>query len=106
MFEVQGKYNSAKIFTDIVEQSAISQVIELCNQSFAAGSKIRMMPDIQAGAGCTVGTTMTIKDRVCPNIVGCDIGCGMEVGELLGYKCPSIGFQCSTGTLAALNFPT
>lgn len=82
MFEIQGKYNSAKIFADIVEQSAISQVIELCNQDFVSGSKIRMMPDIQAGAGCTVGTTMTIQDRVCPNIVGCDIGCGMEVVRL------------------------
>lgn len=78
MLEIQGKYNSAKIFTDVVDQSSISQVIELCNQEFTAGSRIRLMPDIHAGAGCTVGTTMTITDRVVPNLVGVDIGCGME----------------------------
>ena len=62
----------------MVDQSAISQVIELLNQEFTAGSRIRMMPDIHAGAGCTIGTTMTIKDKICPNLVGVDIGCGME----------------------------
>lgn len=78
MFEVQGKYNSAKIFTDVADESAIAQVIELCNQEFTAGSRIRLMPDIHAGAGCTIGTTMTITDKVVPNLVGVDIGCGME----------------------------
>ncbi len=78
MFEVAGKYNTAKIFTDIVDQASISQVIELCNQEFTSGSRIRLMPDIHAGAGCTVGTTMTITDKVVPNLVGVDIGCGME----------------------------
>ena len=53
-------------------------MIELCNQEFAAGSRIRLMPDIHAGAGCTIGTTMTITDKVVPNLVGVDIGCGME----------------------------
>ena len=78
MFEVQGKYNTAKIFTDVADQSAISQVVELLNQEFVAGSRIRMMPDIHAGAGCTIGTTMTITDKIVPNLVGVDIGCGME----------------------------
>ena len=78
MLEVTGKHNQAKIFTDVVDQASIAQVIELCNQEFAAGSRIRLMPDIHAGAGCTVGTTMTITDRVVPNLVGVDIGCGME----------------------------
>jgi len=82
MFEVQGKYNSAKIFTDVVDQSSIAQVIELCNQEFCQGSRIRLMPDIHAGAGCTVGTTMTINDKVVPNLVGVDIGCGMETVKL------------------------
>lgn len=77
MIELQGKYNSAKIFTDVVDQNAISQVFELLNQEFVTGSRIRMMPDIHAGAGCTIGTTMTIKDRIVPNLVGVDIGCGM-----------------------------
>lgn len=78
MIELNGKYNTAKVFTDVVDQSAISQVIELLNQEFTAGSRIRMMPDIHAGAGCTIGTTMTITDKVVPNLVGVDIGCGME----------------------------
>lgn len=79
MLELQGKYNSAKIFTDVVDQASIAQVLQLCNQEFTVGSKIRLMPDIHAGSGCTVGTTMTITDKVVPNLVGVDIGCGMEV---------------------------
>lgn len=60
MIEVRGKYNTAKIFTDNVEQEAISQIIELCNQEFVLDSSIRIMPDTYTGAGCTIGTTMTI----------------------------------------------
>ena len=82
MLEVSGKYNQAKIFTDVVDQASIAQVILLCSQEFAQGSRIRMMPDIHAGAGCTVGTTMTIRDKVVPNLVGVDIGCGMETVRL------------------------
>ena len=82
MLEVSGKYNSAKIFTDVVDQASIAQVITLCSQEFAQGSRIRMMPDIHAGKGCTVGTTMTISGKVCPNLVGVDIGCGMETVRL------------------------
>ena len=82
MLEVKGKYNSAKIFTDVVDEASVAQVIQLCNQSFTDGSRIRMMPDIHAGAGCTVGTTMTITDKVVPNLVGVDIGCGMETVHL------------------------
>lgn len=76
--EIKGKYNTAKVFTDIVDQASISQIIELCNQEFTKGAKIRMMPDIHAGMGCVIGTTMTITDKVVPNLVGVDIGCGME----------------------------
>ena len=79
MIELNGKYNTAKVFTDEVDQASISQVIDLLNQPFAEGAKIRFMPDIHAGAGCTIGTTMTITDKVCPNLVGVDIGCGMRV---------------------------
>ena len=78
MIEIKGKYNEAKIFTDVVDSASIAQVQELCNQEFTAGSRIRLMPDIHAGAGCTIGTTMTITDKVVPNLVGVDIGCGME----------------------------
>ena len=78
MIEIRGKYNEAKIFADVVDSASIAQVQELCNQEFTAGSRIRLMPDIHAGAGCTIGTTMTITDKVVPNLVGVDIGCGME----------------------------
>ena len=78
MIELRGKYNEAKIFTDVVDEASISQVLLLLNQEFVSGSKIRLMPDIHAGAGCTVGTTMTIADKIVPNLVGVDIGCGME----------------------------
>ena len=82
MLELRGKYNKAKIFTDVVDEASISQVLLLLNQEFVSGSKVRMMPDIHAGSGCTVGTTMTITDKVIPNLVGVDIGCGMEVTKI------------------------
>lgn len=82
MLELNGKYNTAKVFTDVVDQASISQIIELCSQEFATGSRIRLMPDVHAGAECTVGTTMTITDKVVPNLVGVDIGCGMETALL------------------------
>lgn len=78
MIELRGKYAEAKVFTDVADNESISQVINLLNQPYISGSRIRMMPDIHAGAGCTIGTTMTITDKVCPNLVGVDIGCGME----------------------------
>lgn len=78
MLELQGKYTTAKVFTDVVDEASISQVISLLNQPYVDGSRVRMMPDIHAGAGCTIGTTMTISDKICPNLVGVDIGCGME----------------------------
>lgn len=78
MIELQGKFAAAKVFTDVVDNESISQVINLLNQPYVSESKVRMMPDIHAGAGCTIGTTMTIRDKICPNLVGVDIGCGME----------------------------
>ena len=78
MITLNGKYAVVKVFTDVVDEESISQVINLANQEFVIGSQIRMMPDIHSGAGCTIGTTMTIKDKVVPNLVGVDLGCGME----------------------------
>lgn len=78
MQEVKGKYNTAKFFTDVIDETSLKQIQLLCNQEFTAGEKIRLMPDVHAGAGCTIGTTMTIKDKIVPNLVGVDIGCGME----------------------------
>lgn len=82
MIELRGKYNEAKIFTDVVDEASISQLMLLLNQEFVAGSKIRLMPDIHAGMGCTIGTTMTISDKIVPNLVGVDIGCGMETIQI------------------------
>lgn len=82
MIELRGKYNTAYVYTEIVDQDSISQIIELLNQPMSQGQKIRMMPDIHAGAGCTIGTTMTVGDKIIPNLVGVDIGCGMEVTYL------------------------
>jgi RNA-splicing ligase RtcB len=82
MIEIRGKYNTAKVFTDNVEETAMAQIIELCNQEFVKDSVIRIMPDTHAGAGCTIGTTMTISGKVVPNLVGVDIGCGMETIKL------------------------
>ncbi|MHC1696025.1 MAG: RtcB family protein [Eubacteriales bacterium] len=82
MIELQGKYNTAKVFTDNIESETTSQIINLLNQEFVSGSKIRIMPDTHAGAGCTIGTTMTVTDKIVPNMVGVDIGCGMETAVL------------------------
>ncbi len=75
---VTGKFNTAKVYTENVEGMALEQIQTLCNQEFIKDSKIRIMPDVHAGAGCTIGTTMTIQQAVVPNLVGVDIGCGME----------------------------
>ena len=84
MYTITGKYNEAVVFSDYetMENTAYSQIMQLCNQEFVTGSKIRIMPDVHAGAGCTIGTTMTITDKIVPNLVGVDIGCGMEVACL------------------------
>lgn len=82
MIELKGTYNEAKIFTDHADESSIAQVRVLLEQEFVSGSRIRLMPDIHAGAGCTIGTTMTITDKIVPNLVGVDIGCGMETALL------------------------
>lgn len=82
MLELKGKYNTAKVFTDNIDAETISQIINLCNQQSMEKSKIRIMPDCHAGAGCTIGTTMTIEDKIVPNLVGVDIGCGMQVARI------------------------
>lgn len=92
MLKLQGKYNEAKVFTTNVEKTAAGQIIDLCNQEFVKDSKIRIMPDTHAGAGCTIGTTMTIQDKIVPNLVGVDIGCGMEV-VMINKKKEEINFD-------------
>lgn len=82
MIEIKGKVNTAICYATVVEEEAIEQIRRMCDHDFAVGSKIRIMPDVHAGKGCTIGTTMTITDKVVPNIVGVDIGCGMYTVEL------------------------
>ncbi len=82
MLDIQGKYNTAKVFTDNVDSVAYSQILNMMCQIWAKDVNVRIMPDCHAGKGCTVGTTMTIKDKVVPNLVGVDIGCGMLVAKL------------------------
>ncbi len=79
---VEGRFNSAVVFTDDLEDSSAAQIKTLCDQEYTKGSKIRIMPDVHAGAGCTIGTTMTITDKLVPNLVGVDIGCGMETVKI------------------------
>lgn len=80
--ELRGKYNIAEVFTDIIDNGTISQIIELLNQEFIKDSKVRIMPDCHQGKGCVIGTTMSITDKVVPNLVGSDIGCGVLCVEL------------------------
>lgn len=82
MFIIKGQFNEAKVFAKVLEEEAIKQIKELCNQEFVKNNKIRIMPDAHTGAGCVIGTTMTITDKVVPNLVGVDIGCGVEVAKV------------------------
>jgi tRNA-splicing ligase RtcB len=82
MFEIKGKVNTAVCYAKAVEEEAIGQIRRMCDYEFTEGSKIRIMPDVHAGKGCTIGTTMTVTDKAVPNVVGVDIGCGMYTVEL------------------------
>ena len=77
MIEINGQFNTAICYTDTLEDTAYAQIQSVCNEETFKESKIRIMPDVHAGKGCTIGTTMTITDKVVPNMVGVDIGCGM-----------------------------
>ena len=77
MFEIKGNVNTAICYATVIEDAATVQIRRMCDYEFTEGGKIRIMPDVHAGKGCTIGTTMTIIDKAVPNIVGVDIGCGM-----------------------------
>lgn len=82
MLEIKGKVNTAICYAKVIEEGAIEQIRRMCDYELTAGSRVRIMPDVHAGKGCTIGTTMTVTDKVCPNIVGVDIGCGMYTVKL------------------------
>ena len=82
MLEIKGKVNTAICYAKVVEDEAIEQIRRMCDYPMTEGSRIRIMPDVHAGKGCTIGTTMTIIDKAVPNVVGVDIGCGMYTVRL------------------------
>ena len=82
MLEIKGKVNTAICYAKVIEEDAIEQIRTMCDYELTKDSKIRIMPDVHAGAGCTIGTTMTVIDKACPNVVGVDIGCGMYTVKL------------------------
>lgn len=80
--EIKGKVNTAICYAKVVEDEAIEQIRRMCDYPMTEGSRIRIMPDVHSGKGCTIGTTMTITDKAVPNVVGVDIGCGMYTTNL------------------------
>lgn len=97
MIEFKGKYSTAKVFNDNIDSETAAQIIEMCNQPFVNGKKIRIMPDTHAGTGCTIGTTMEVDDYIVPNWVGVDIACGMSfcripktIGKLIENQLPEL----------------
>ena len=82
MKQITGRYATATVYTDIIEETATEQIRQLCDQSFVEGCSIRIMPDVHAGTGCVIGFTADLGQRVIPSIVGVDIGCGMLTVEL------------------------
>ena len=82
MIEIKGKHNNAVCYTDNIEDGARDQIMTVCDMAEFSESKIRIMPDVHAGKGCTIGTTMTITDKIVPAMVGVDIGCGMYTTAL------------------------
>lgn len=103
------------VYATTFEDEAMKQVVEIANSEMYCEEKIRIMPDAHAGKGCTVGTTMTIRDKVTPNLVGVDIGCGMltvrfacvelnleEIDKIIKAKVPC-GFNVHSYAVSEFN---
>lgn len=86
MIEINGTCNSAIVYADAVDSGAEGLIKAFCNSPVSDGSKIRIMPDVHAGKGCVVGTTMTITDKIAPGLIGVDIGCGMSAVKVSGKR--------------------
>lgn len=82
MLEIKGAKTTAICYANIIEEEAIEQIRGMCDQEFTEGCRVRIMPDVHAGKGCTIGTTMTVNGKAVPNVVGVDIGCGMYTVNL------------------------
>ena len=80
--EIRGRCGTAIAYAKVIEEEAVEQIRRMCDYEFTEGASIRIMPDVHWGKGCTIGTTMTVRDKVVPNLVGVDIGCGMYTVDL------------------------
>ena len=79
MYDIVGQYNTATVYAACVDSESHAQVLRMCNMEELKDCRIRMMPDMHASEGCTVGTSMTVGEKINPSYVGGDIGCGMQV---------------------------
>ncbi|MGN0245640.1 MAG: RtcB family protein [Lachnospiraceae bacterium] len=91
METIKGAYTSAQIFTTnnketAIDQYAISQIQMICDQESSKGCRIRVMPDVHPGKVGTIGLTMTIGEKIIPNLIGIDIGCGITLAQIKGKK--------------------
>lgn len=82
MEHIEGIVTTAISYAKIMDEFAREQILRMCSYELTEGCRVRIMPDVHAGKGCTIGTTMTIRDKVVPNMVGVDIGCGMYTVDL------------------------
>ena len=82
MLEIKGTVTTAICYAKVVEDEAIEQIRRMCSYALTENSQVRIMPDVHSGKGCTIGTTMTVVGKACPNVVGVDIGCGMYTVQL------------------------
>lgn len=80
--EIHGRCSTAIVYAKVIEEEAIEQIRRMCYYEFTEGASIRIMPDVHWGKGCTIGTTMSMRDKVVPNLVGVDIGCCMYTVDL------------------------
>ena len=82
MIQIQGKYGIAEVFTENINSETYAQILNMMNQCWAKDANVKIMPDCHAGKSATIGTTMKISNKVVPNLVSVDIGCGMLVAKL------------------------
>ena len=99
MLHIIGAHNTAVCYTDSLEPTAYGQLLTVCNEEAFADAKLRIMPDVHAGKGCTIGTTMTVTDKVVPNMVGVDIGCGMYTVALGKVELDLARFDAAAHTI-------
>ncbi|MBR1614466.1 MAG: RtcB family protein, partial [Treponema sp.] len=83
---INGKNASAVVYSDTIEDYAFTQIKNICDNEAAKGSTIRVMPDVHPGFVAPIGLSMTVGNRILPNLVGIDIGCGMTVAKIKKHR--------------------